>query len=86
VTSSVSERLWVVCKEANRPFPQLSEDPVVDFCIMEAIAMKVAKQTDEKREADERKQRLKSHRNLRGKKVGDPVPGSPAAAGPHGRR
>lgn len=42
--------------------------------VMEAMTLKVHKIEQDAREAAERKQRLKSHRKLRGLKAGDPLP------------
>lgn len=44
-------RLWRTNKAANRPFPKISDDPVIDYLIMEAIALKANK---EDREAEEK--------------------------------
>lgn len=48
--------MWRVCKEANRPWPKLSEDDVLDYMVMEAVAAKVAKADAEERKKQERKQ------------------------------
>lgn len=47
MASESSTRLWRVCKAAGRPWPTLSEDPVVDFMVMEAVYLKVQKEDDE---------------------------------------
>ncbi len=39
-------RMWQVCKEAGRPFPTMDSDDVIDFQIIEAIAIKVAKEEE----------------------------------------
>lgn len=41
MASTTSTRLWQVHKAAGRPWPVLDEDPVIDFKIMEAIAVKI---------------------------------------------
>lgn len=33
--------MWRVCRAANRPWPVLSEDPVIDYMVMEAVFLKV---------------------------------------------
>lgn len=61
-----------MCKEAGRPWPTLSSDDVVDYQIMESVALKVAKEdadAQKKREREEWKKdteglaRLKQHAN-----------------------
>lgn len=42
--------MWRTHKAANRPWPVISQDPVIDYMIMEAVLMKVRKQ-----EADQQK-------------------------------
>jgi hypothetical protein len=62
VASTASTRLWRTCKEAGRPFPKVSEDDVIDFMVMEAVAVKVNKEDQEaqkKREKEEWKKRAK---------------------------
>ena len=63
VASTTSTRLWRAYKAANRPFPVLSSDDVMDFLIVEAVALKVNREdreTTEKAQADaEMKQRKK---------------------------
>lgn len=46
--------MWRVCREAGRPWPVLSDDPVIDYMVMEAVMLKVRKQDDEARKANER--------------------------------
>lgn len=61
--STTSTRIWRTCKAANRPFPQLVEDDVLDYLITEAVALKVAREDrdahEEARAAEEMKQRKK---------------------------
>lgn len=45
--------MWRVCKEAGRPWPTLSEDSVIDYMVMEAVALKVA-------EADKQEEKAKA--------------------------
>lgn len=44
--STISMRIWRASKSANRPFPSLDDDEVVDYLILEALATKAA--TEEK--------------------------------------
>lgn len=49
-------RLWTVCKEAGRGWPELDTDDVIDFMVMEAVAVKVAKErekAEQNKKADE---------------------------------
>ena len=45
--------MWRVHKEAGRPWPVLSEDPVVDYMVMEAVAIRVR---EEDRAAEKQRQ------------------------------
>lgn len=47
--------MWRVLRQAGRPWPVLSDDPVVDFQIMEAVAYKTAQEDEELRKAAEKK-------------------------------
>lgn len=42
-------RLWRATKAAGRPFPQLDDDEVVDYLIVEALATKDATEQEEMR-------------------------------------
>lgn len=64
----------MVCKEAGRPIPPLSDDDVLDFMVVEALTFKMLEKRQEAQREADRKQRLKSHRGLRGLKPGDPLP------------
>lgn len=64
--------MWRVCKQAGRPWPTLSSDDVVDYAIMESIALKVAKEDVNAQKTAEREDwkkdteglaRLKQHAN-----------------------
>lgn len=48
--------MWRVCKEAGRPWPKLSDDDVIDYMVMEAVALRVAKEEAKRRKEAERKQ------------------------------
>ena len=45
--SDSPQRIWRVCKEAGRPVPQFSDDDVIDYLVLEAVALKVWKQEEE---------------------------------------
>jgi hypothetical protein len=38
--------MWRVYRAANRPWPVLSPDPVIDYMIMEAVAIKAKHEED----------------------------------------
>lgn len=42
-------------RAAKRPWPQLSDDPVIDYLIMEALATKDAKEEEKQRKEMEKK-------------------------------
>lgn len=47
--------MWRICREANRPWPVIcEEDPVVDYMVMEAVALKVRKLDEDARKEAER--------------------------------
>jgi hypothetical protein len=47
VESDSAQRIWRVCKEAGREVPKFSEDDVIDYMVLEAVALKVWKQQEE---------------------------------------
>lgn len=51
--------MWRVYRAANRPWPVLSPDPVIDYMIMEAVAIK-AKQEEETSEQRKAREKFKS--------------------------
>lgn len=53
MASTSAVRLWRACKEAGRSWPVLDDDEVIDFQIMEAVALKVNR--EDKKEAQKRK-------------------------------
>lgn len=56
MASESSTRLWRVHKAAGRPWPVLCpEDDVIDYMVMEAVAIKAAK-ADEKAAEEARKE------------------------------
>lgn len=44
-------RMWRTYSKANRPWPVISDDPVMDYMVMEAVAAKVIE--DDRRLAKE---------------------------------
>lgn len=67
MASGSSTRLWRVHKEAGRPWPVIvDDDPVLDYMVMEAVAIKIrkedekaAKDAERRRKVAEAKERLK---------------------------
>ncbi len=52
--------MWRVCKSAGRPWPVLAPgDDVLDYMIMEAVALKVNKQDTDAQEEAERQRKIK---------------------------
>lgn len=49
--------MWRVYKEAGRPWPRLSDDDVLDYMVMEAVAMKIQQQEAQQRKEQEAAQR-----------------------------
>lgn len=58
--------MWRVCKEGGRSWPVIcAEDPVIDYMVMEAVALRVfhadekaRKDSERKRKVDEERKRL----------------------------
>lgn len=48
--------MWRVTKEAGRPWPVLSEDPVLDYMVMEAVAIKVRREEEKAQREQARKE------------------------------
>ena len=46
--------MWRVCKSAGRSWPVLSDDPVIDYMVMEAVFLKVQKEDEKARKDAER--------------------------------
>lgn len=59
--------MWRVCKAAGRPFPQVSEDDVIDFLVCEAISIKVAKEDKNAIDAAKKNEWKQGHSDLRQK-------------------
>lgn len=51
MASESSSRLWRANRAAGRPWPQISDDDVLDFMVMEAVHVKV-KAEDAKAQKD----------------------------------
>lgn len=69
VASTTATRIWRVAKAAGRPWPVLCEDDVIDYMVMEAIAVKSAKDDEKAQEQAEKKDWKKDKEgldNLRG--------------------
>jgi hypothetical protein len=56
--------MWRVCKEAGRPWPVICDDDVVDYMVMEAVALAVRKEDDEEVKRQERERFKKDHSQL----------------------
>lgn len=54
MVSSLSTRLWLTNREAGRPFPQVSDDDVLDYLVMEAIRVKIGEEAKEAQKDQER--------------------------------
>lgn len=46
--------MWRVYRSSGRPWPQLHEDEVIDYMVMEAVSLKVKKQDEQARKEAER--------------------------------
>ena len=66
MASTASTRLWRVCKAAGRPWPQISEDPVLDYQIMEAVAIKAQQEDADEAAAQKRREWMKDRSHLKG--------------------
>lgn len=56
--------MWLAHEAANRPWPVLDEDPVIDFKIMEAVAVRVQRTKQKAREEAEKRQWRKDTSDL----------------------
>lgn len=45
--SPSATRMMRVCKESKRPFPQMSDDDVIDYLVTEAVTFKMLKEQKE---------------------------------------
>jgi phage/plasmid-associated DNA primase len=57
--------MWRICKSAGRPWPTLCEDDVVDYLVMEAVALKVQEQDAEQQKKAERERWKKETEHLK---------------------
>lgn len=64
MASDTSTRMWRTYKAAGRPWPVISPDPVIDYMIMEAVAVKVRKEDEKIQKEQERKQFKKDRSGL----------------------
>jgi hypothetical protein len=68
VSAPDATRLWQTYKEAGRPIPRFSDDDYIDFCVTEALRLRVAKEENKRRKEDERKQWKETRRKELAKK------------------
>lgn len=64
MASTHSTRFWRVHKEAGRPIPLFSDDDVLDYMVLEAIALKVKHEDAQVDKKVEKKQWKKDTSNL----------------------
>lgn len=65
--SKTATRMWRIYKESNRPWPVICEDDVVDFMIMEAVAVRSKIEQDE---AEKEQARMKEVKDWKKDKSG----------------
>jgi hypothetical protein len=65
VASITATRMWRVYKESGRPWPTLCEDDVIDYMVMEAVAVKAAKEAEEQAKTAEREKWKKDREHLK---------------------
>ena len=56
MASTASTRFWRVNRAAGRPIPRLDDDDVIDFMVLEAIALKVRHEEAEAEKEQEKKE------------------------------
>lgn len=54
--------MWRVCKDAGRPWPVLCDDDVIDYMVMEAVAIKVRKAEEKAAKDAERRRKVEETR------------------------
>jgi hypothetical protein len=54
--------MWRTHKAANRPWPVISQDDVIDYMVMEAVALKVRTE-DEKAEKQRQREEFKKDKS-----------------------
>jgi hypothetical protein len=64
--------MWRVCKEAGRPWPRLSDDDVIDYMVMEAVCLRVAREDEKAKKAAEKQAEIEQFKKQR-RSQGDPV-------------
>lgn len=58
--------MWRTCKAAGRPWPRISDDDVIDYMIMEAVAIKIGKQEEQaQKEADAKQKQAEAREQLK---------------------
>lgn len=62
MTAPDAVRMWTTYKEAGRPIPRFSDDDYIDYCIIEAISLKVAKERQKAQRDAERRQKVEEAR------------------------
>lgn len=55
-------RMWTTYREAGRPIPRFSDDDFVDYCVIEAIGLRVAKEKVKAQKDAERRQKVQESR------------------------
>lgn len=55
-------RMWTTYREAGRPIPRFSDDEYIDYCVIEAIGLRVKKEENKARKDYERKQEVDAAR------------------------
>lgn len=55
MASPLATRIWAINKEAGRPFPRVSSDDVIDYMVIEALALSAMQ--DRKKGEDDRVKR-----------------------------
>ena len=64
MASTAATRFYRVYKEAGRPIPQLHHDDVIDYCVLEAIILKVRKEEEDAEKAMTKKQWKKDKESI----------------------
>lgn len=62
--------MWTTYREAGRPIPRFSDDDFIDYCVIEAISLKVRKQEADAKKKAERDQWKKETRKRLAKEHG----------------
>lgn len=51
--------MWTTYREAGRPIPKFSDDDYIDYCILEAISLRIAKEKQKAQKDAERQQKVR---------------------------